>query len=203
MGLQSLNCIDNCVSRSTLHRTFFWLAELKLMAVRKYGCSGTGPHQDLNEASSCLYSFIIHQAYLTHLSYRPHLMSTAVKMTMGSQQGLSIDCITSASYHINGRTDPVSVYLIELLAHLTMHFSVFTQALAFAVFVSAEDLSTSCKDFYLDQSASYALFAQCTIDTGQQVEASLDLDVCIANDEGQLVVSIRLFSCLGSRESSK
>lgn len=74
-----------------------------------------------------------------------------------------------------------------------MHFSGFALFLGFHVFALANDLNTLCTDFRLDESLSYALFALCVNEAGQNQSTALDLDLCIANDEGQMVVCRHLF----------
>lgn len=72
-----------------------------------------------------------------------------------------------------------------------MHFSRLTLLLGVPVLVLANDLNTICTGFHLDESLSYVLRALCVSDTGQNISL-LDLDACIANDGGQLVVRDRL-----------
>lgn len=82
---------------------------------------------------------------------------------------------------------------MKLFKILSMHFIRFTLFLGFAVFALANDLNTLCTDFRLNESLSYVLSALCVNDTGRNTSTLLDLDACIANDEGQLVVCGHLF----------
>ena len=82
---------------------------------------------------------------------------------------------------------------MEVFTFPSMHFIKFTLFLGFHVFALADDLSTFCTAFHLDTSLPYALFALCVNEAGQNQSTALDLDLCIANDEGQMVVCGHLF----------